>query len=324
MAVVQFTVFYLQPGNLPELIIFHITNKVGLVAILLIIIGCVYSFYKGFKPALFLLFGQLLFLTGVVLRGLFIKMENHIFPPSVFEIGLMAEIFIISYGLMYRYNQYKKEKETLAVQLQEEKIKSAEEILKAQEQEQKRIAADLHDELGGNLAAIKMTLQSFNLPEPQSDTLNYLIDIASNNARHIAHNLMPPEFENTSLQILLEKFYQRINMEGKINFHFYYSGKNNRFNKQEDLVIYRIIMELTSNIVKHAHATEAAIQLIYHEKQLTIAAEDNGKGFTKETSPGMGLKNVEARVHFLSGSINVDSGNKGTTIMIQIPFKEIQ
>jgi len=220
MGLVQFIVFYIQPSNTIELIVFHITNKAGIAAILLIIIACIYSFRQGFRPALFLLTGQLLFLTGVVLRGLFIGMEHHVFPPSVFETGLIAEVIIISYGLMYRYNQYKKEKENLAFELQEQKIKTSQEILATQEQEQKRIAADLHDELGGNLAAIKMTLQSFNLPESQTDTLNYLIDTASDNARHIAHNLMPPEFENTSLQVLLEKFYQRMNTEGKINFHF--------------------------------------------------------------------------------------------------------
>lgn len=324
MAGIQFIVFYIQPSGEIEYIVFHITNKTGMAAILLIIVACIYSSYHGFRPALFLLAGQLLFLAGGILRGLFIGMNRHVFPPSVFEIGLMAEVIIISYGLMYRYNQYKKEKENLAFQLQEEKVNTAREILNTQEQEQKRIAADLHDELGGNLAAIKMTLQSFKLPAEQAETMNYLIDTASDNARHIAHDLMPPEFENTSLQILLEKFYQRINTEGKINFHFYFSGENNRFNKHEELVIYRIIMELTNNIIKHSHATEATIQLVYHEKQMTLVVEDNGKGIIQETLSGIGLKNVVARVHFLNGTMNVDSVNKGTTIMIQIPFKEIQ
>lgn len=321
MAGVQFVVFYIQPHNLVELATFHITNKLGLAAILLIIVGCIYSFLRGFKPALFLLCGQLVFLIGVVLRGLFIGMESYIFPPSVFEIGLIAEIFVISYGLMYRYNQYKKEKENLAFQLQQEKIHTTEEILKTQEQEQKRIAADLHDELGGNLAAIKMRIQTFSLDKQQYDSLNYLIDKASNNARSIAHNLMPPDFENTSLFILLDKFYQRINSEGKMNFHFYCSGNDNQFNKQEELMIYRIIMELTNNIIKHASATDATIQLIYYENYLSLMAEDNGSGIPKNLNAGIGLKSVRSRVNFLNGSFNIDSGNGGTTIMIQIPYK---
>lgn len=324
MAGIQFIVFYIQPSNAIELIVFHTTKEAGLAAIPLIIVACIYSFRMGFKPALYLLAGQLLFLAGAVLRSLFIGMDQHVFPPSVFEVGLIVEIIFISFGLMLRYNQYKKEKERLSIELQEQKIRSTDAILNAQEQEQKRIAADLHDELGGNLAAIKMTMQSFHLPPEQEVAVNRLIDTASDNARHIAHDLMPPEFETTSLVVLLEKFYQRINTERKISFQFYASGYNHQFSKQEDLLIYRIIMELTNNIVKHSGATEATIQLVYHEKLLTLMAEDNGKGFEQRAEPGMGLKNIYSRVGFLNGTINIDSGKGGTTTMIQIPFKENQ
>jgi signal transduction histidine kinase len=318
MAGIQFIVFYIQPSNTIEVVVFHITNKAGFAAILLI--ACTYSFRKGFKPALFLLAGQLLFLAGAILRTLFIGMNQHFFPPSVFEIGLIAEIIIISYGLMYRYNQYKKEKEKLALELQEERIRTAKEILNTQEQEQKRIAADLHDELGGNLAAIKMTLQSFHLPAKQEETMNYLIDKASNSTRHIAHDLMPPEFENTNLLELLDKFYLRLNTEGKINFHFHSTGAVHPFHKQEELMIYRIILELTNNIIRHSKATEATIQFIYYDDQLEIMVEDNGMGISKDTPGGIGLKTVQSRLDYLCGNMNIDSGAKGTTVIIQIPY----
>lgn len=231
------------------------------------------------------------------------------------------EVIIISYGLMYRYNQYKKEKDDLAVQLQSQKAKAAEEILSTQEQEQKRIAQDLHDELGGNLAAIKMTLQSFNLPVDQMDLVNSLIDNASDNARHIAHNLMPPDFENTSLHVILDHYYRQISSESKIIFHFFYTGKPQGFTKPDELVIYRIIMELTNNIFRHAEATEATIQLVYTETGLRTMVEDNGRGIGNAAPHGMGLKNLQTRVGLLNGKIVIDSGATGTTIMIQIPYK---
>ena len=324
LAIIQFITFYIQPANKLEAFIFQCANKTTLAALSFIIISCLYSFRKGFKPALYILSGQLLFIIGAILRSLFIGSSSYIFPPSLFEIGLVVEVIIISFGLMYRYNQYKKEKERLTFELQEEKSKTTQEILNTQEQEQKRIAADLHDELGGNLAAIKMTLQSFKLPESQTETLNYLIDTASTNTRHIAHNLMPPQFENTRLQVLLEKFYQQINTEGKIIFNFFYSGESTHFNKQEELMIYRVLMELTNNIIKHSNATEATIQLVYHGQQLTLMAEDNGKGMKSETNSGLGLQNVGLRVRFLNGSINIDSGAAGTTILIQLPYKKIK
>lgn len=296
------------------------------ISLLMIVLSCIEKILKKNRLAWFYLFAVSSTVIGgmlsvIAVSGL-VDWSFLLMPPSTVEIGLTLEAVIICFGILYRYNFYKREKDALAFQLQEEKINAAGAIITTQELEQKRIAADLHDELGGNLAAIKMTLQSFHLPKEQSETMNYLIDKASNNTRHIAHDLMPPEFENTSLPVILEKFYQRINTEGKINFKFYYSGKSGRSDKYEDLIFYRIIMELTNNIIKHSKATEATIQLIYHDKLTTLMAEDNGKGFPEEKSVGMGLKNVRSRVKFLNGTVNIDSRPGSTTITIQIPFKE--
>ncbi|MEO5592224.1 MAG: 7TM diverse intracellular signaling domain-containing protein [Chitinophagaceae bacterium] len=320
-AIIQFIVFYMQPANIIEWFVYEVANKTGLLAFPLILISCIYSTLKGYKPALFLLAGITLFLAGGIARSLFIGAKGFIFPPSLFEIGLVAEVFIISFGLMYRYNQYKKEKEHFKKELELQQIEVGKQLLLTQEAEQKRIAQDLHDELGGSLGALKMTLQSFNLPDEQANTLNRLVDTASSNTRNIAHNLMPPEFENTSLEELLDKFYQRVNTEGVINFHFLSTGTTHRLNKQDELIIYRIIMELTNNIIKHAGATEATIQLIYYETYLELMAEDNGKGFAEKKSDGIGLKSIKSRIDYLRGKLNIDSANRGTTIMIQVPYK---
>jgi len=203
-----------------------------------------------------------------------------------------------------------------------QKQEAARQVLIAQEAEQKRIAEDLHDELGGNLAAIKMAIQRFSLPVSQSAEMNFLIDKASTNARNISHNLMPPEFTETSLKDLMENTFRRLNTECDTHFYFYYTGSNHHFDKQEELMIYRIIMELTNNIIKHAKATESTIQFIYHEKHLALVIEDNGKGFYNDSSKGIGLKNIQSRVNYLNGSLDIDSGNHGTTIMIRIPYKK--
>jgi signal transduction histidine kinase len=89
-------------------------------------------------------------------------------------------------------------------------------------------------------------------------------------------------------------------------------------------MIYRIIMELTSNIIRHSKATDATIQLVYHEKQLAIMAEDNGKGFIANAHAGIGLKNIHSRVNYLNGTMNIDSGTHGTTAMFHIPYKKQQ
>ena len=316
--------FYFQPSHIVDLLAYNWGNKSVLLTLLVVPVACIYSFSKGYKPALFILAGMSLLLIGGILRSLFIMEESYLFPPTLFEIGMVAEAIIISFGLMYRYNQFKKDKELLKTELEIQQQEAARQVLIAQEAEQKRIAEDLHDELGGNLAAIKMALQRFNLPGDQSAEMNQLIDKASTNARNISHNLMPPEFGETNLKEILESNFRRLNKESNVHFYFHYTGSNDHFDKQEELMIYRIAMELTNNIIKHAKASEATIQFIYHEKHLALVIEDNGKGFYNDSSKGIGLKNIQSRVNYLNGSLDIDSGKHGTTIMIQIPYKEYE
>jgi len=235
-------------------------------------------------------------------------------------LGLSIETFALSFGFAYRYNLIGTEKRQLLLHINKQQKEISQQMIDAQEAEQKRIACDLHDELGGNLAAIKMKLQSFELPRQQSGLLQELIDKASANARNIAHNLMPPEFEHVRLNTLLINYYQQLSNDNTCKFTFYSSGNDHHFNKQEELMIYRILLELSNNILKHASATEATVQLIYYENKLEIVVEDNGRGFAADGVKGIGLRNISSRIKYLAGEINIDSGKSGTTIMIQIPY----
>ena len=315
-------IFLVQPANSVEVFVFEWANKTTLAAIFVILGACSYSIAKGYKPAWILLSGQLVFLIGGLFRTLFIGDLTQVIPPAPFQIGLLVEVVIISFGLMYRYNLFKKEKEQLAGELKDQQLKVSGQILATQENERKRIAEDLHDELGGNLAAIKMALQSFELPNQQNAILKGLIDNASVNARDIAHNLMPPDFEKTGLRDMLRAYYQRQATEKNISFQFYASDPVASFDKQDELMMYRILLELTNNIYKHSMATEATIQLVYYDSYLEMMIEDNGKGFSNPQTTGIGLKNIRSRVDYLGGSLNIDTGKKGTTVIIRIPYKK--
>ena len=321
-----FIIFYGFPGNRTLKGLYQQVFAISLaLQLFLFFLSALEKAIQRYRPAYFYLiaiiylwFGAIQYVINILGFNVKERIEKQ---PNDLQVGIVIETLIVFLGIIYRYNLFKKEKEKLAFQLQEEKIRSAREIIIAQEAEQKRFAEDLHDELGGNLAAIKMTLQSFKLPIHQVDILHNLIDNASTNARHIAHNLMPPDFENTSLQELLDKFYQRINTEGNIRFHFHCSGITANLGKQKELMIYRVVLELSNNIIKHSEATEATIQLIYSPTIIEIMAEDNGKGF-KENIPaaGIGLRNIRTRLDYLGGTINIDTGIRGTTIIIQIPY----
>ena len=72
----------------------------------------------------------------------------------------------------------------------------------------------------------------------------------------------------------------------------------------------------------HSKATEATIQLLYDDEELVIMAEDNGIGIRKSGSTGIGMKNIYSRVNYINGKISVDSGKKGTTIIINVPYNQ--
>ena len=319
---IYFIIFFIEPAHWMEVVVFEWANKTAIVAILLVIVSCMYSIAKGYRPAWILLLGQAAYLIGVLFRALFIGDLSQVIPPAPFQIGLLMEVLIVSYALMHRYNVFKREKEQLGNQLRNQQLHFSEQILVTQENERKRIAGDLHDELGGNLAAIQMAVQTAELPESQRDLLKGLVYKTAVTTREIAHNLMPPDFEKSSLCEMLSIYFGRLQMEGDLRYHFVCSGTVVPFSKQDELMVYRIVMELATNISRHAQASEATIQLLYEPDALEIIVEDNGRGFQENSGEGIGLKSIRSRVDYLGGVFKLDTGQKGTTVIVHIPYQK--
>lgn len=279
--------------------------------------------FKKNRAGLFFLFssGPLIICAFIYLFYLVTSINVFVIWPSNVIIACCYEVILLTIFFTYDYRNKNKDRNRLLEEsiISERKITSA--ILYSQEQERKRIAQDLHDELGSSLAALKLRLQKTVLEKETLDVIIQVIDKASSDTRNISHNLMPPEFENTTLRDLLSNHYSKLNSESAIRFHFHISGEFRHFSKEDELIVYRILMELTGNILKHSGAYEATVQLIYYSDQLEIMTEDNGKGIIKDGKDGIGLKNVHSRVNYLGGTIKIDSGPGGTTIIIKIPYK---
>jgi signal transduction histidine kinase len=193
-------------------------------------------------------------------------------------------------------------------------------IIATEEKERKRIAQDLHDELGSILAVLKIKAQSLGLHRDQMDSMTELLDKASDQVRNISHNLMPPEFETTPLETLIGGFFDKLNRNEVIAFNFITTGSPFEFTQSAALNIYRIVLELASNIIKHSRATHANIQFVFLGTSLRIMAEDDGLGFRPSSADWKGLKSIRTRVDFLQGQLNIDSGMSGTTIIITLPY----
>ncbi|HTE26958.1 sensor histidine kinase [Flavitalea sp.] len=289
---------------------------------LLQITGILRRISDGYRPA---------YLYGIALLSVFasailyiihaLGVGSSLIPSYLYvPIGFALEIVILAFALIYSSNFYKNKHQELTLRIATQQRDFSNQLLSVQESEQKRIAHDLHDEVGSMIAAIKITLGTLPLTADKRPVVLQMMDRLSLSTRNIAHNLMPPEFESTKLTQLLSSFYDHLNSQNNLKFNFYVSGKSEYFNKHDELVIYRIIMEITNNIIRHAEAKEATIQLIYSEFNLQIIAEDDGKGFDPGTLGGFGLRSIQSRVNFMQGTINIDSGQYGTSIVITLPF----
>lgn len=210
---------------------------------------------------------------------------------------------------------------------QENKLLSLNAMIEGQELERLRIAQDLHDGLGGLLTTVKA---HFNIIKKEIENIeqlnvyaktNQLIDEACTEVRRIAHDMVPHSIKISGLPGALDDLKQSLlahNIFCDLDIHGF---ENNMLSDQQSNMIYRILQELISNIIKHAVANKVFIQLMVHDKELHITVEDDGKGFNfdKNIHTGIGLRSIQSRVDYLGGSIHYDSSpDHGTTVMIKI------
>lgn len=203
--------------------------------------------------------------------------------------------------------------------VRDQELKSINAMLEGEEKERKRIAEDLHDRVGSMLSAMKLQTDT-------SDTkLTTLLDETVDEVRRISHNLETKVLNKFGLIAALEDLADKIKGSEKINFDLQYLDLTERLENKVEINAYRIVQELISNALKHSRATEIVTQVNRIEDQLVITVEDDGVGFNslavKESSSGMGLRNVMSRAHELNGHFNVDSGKgQGTMITVEFPI----
>lgn len=244
---------------------------------------------------------------------------------------LVITFFIlVIYLLVYRnFKQKQKLHEHRIFQLEAEKQLSATEaVLKGEEQERTRLAKDLHDGLGGMLSGIKFSLNTMkeNLIMTPDNARAFersidMLDSSIHEMRRVAHNLMPETLLKYGLDTALKDFCSYINGSGVLKVNYQSFGLEN-FRLEESVSVYRIVQELVTNILKHANAGFALVQLTFSGETLLIDVEDDGKGFevtALDKQKGIGWKNIHSRLEYLNGKLDVQSEpGKGTSIHIEI------
>jgi len=198
--------------------------------------------------------------------------------------------------------------------------------LQGQTLERRRVAADLHDSLGGLLASLRWQMQQvdeYGLDEKQrgifQTTLQTLTD-AYQRVRLISHNLLPDELEKQGLAQGLRYLVNTLNRAGGIQIDLEMDGLNERLPKQTEFELYSISLELLTNVLKHAGATEAYLELHRRNGTLKLTVSDNGRGWDGQTTDGHGWKNIQHRLDSLGGQATVlPRAGRGTEVEIRVP-----
>ena len=215
----------------------------------------------------------------------------------------------------------------------EKQLSITEAMLKGQDEERTRLARDLHDGLGGMLSGIKLSFM--NLKELMAQCLDDqqlfdrgldMLDGSSMELRRVAHNLMPEVLLKFGLDSSINDLCENITRNGGLKVSYQSTGLEN-FNPDQNVsvIIYRLVQELLNNILRHASAGQAFVQLDFHDNNLGITVEDNGVGFDTSillTSAGIGWRNIRNRVEYLAGKIDIQSvPEHGTTVNIDLPLQ---
>ncbi|MEZ4858942.1 MAG: sensor histidine kinase [Flavobacteriaceae bacterium] len=253
--------------------------------------------------------------------------------------GLMGLGVLLLFSFIFFQKRLKDQKtiaaQKLAIQNQEitelqqkNKLLALNSMIEGQEAERLRIAKDLHDSLGGLLSTVKAHFTTIQKEIEQLEKLNItektnnLIDEACIEVRRISHNMMPHALSISGLRGAIEDIAESLREEGYATT-LEITNLPGTIESTKEVMIYRLIQEIISNIRKHSHSKTLLIQLLGYQNELTLIMEDDGQGFDYEKAiekGGLGLKSINSRVQYLDGTISWDSQpGKGTSITINIP-----
>lgn len=251
-------------------------------------------------------------------------MENETGLKLIFWISTSAMLlFTLAFlfvTLIYHKRAYK--------QRQRESENLLKASLESEKRERKRIAADFHDSVSGDLNAIRNYITILDQKEESAFNKTILQEIKSgldhtlSNIQHISYNLMPPLLETSGLVPALIDYFERLKKLNNTIIIFHYYQKSIPVSSSDAYELYRITQELTSNMLKHGKVSLIDFSIQKNGEIIEIKIVDDGTSFNlyqslRDTS-GMGLKNILSRAKLIGASVVQIPIDKGNTIVIHL------
>lgn len=214
------------------------------------------------------------------------------------------------------------------------RVKSlVERLVSVQEQERRRLARNLHDQLGQQLTALRLALAALRdtaNEHERSRRLEHIEGIVSQLDRDVdflAWERRPPALDDVGLDAALADFVRQWSVLNGISARLHYTPRDEGARLPADIEsnLYRIVQEALNNVAKHAHARQVSVIFEHRANDLKVIVEDDGHGFDPNDhhvrQHGMGLAGIEERASAIGGAVEVESSpGKGTTLFVRIPL----
>lgn len=209
-------------------------------------------------------------------------------------------------------------------------------LIEAQEEERRRIARELHDQVGQILTAVKMNLHTVQKLCTSSEVGSYVkdnieaVDEALRLVRDLSVDLMPPLLDDLGLVTALRWYVDRYTLRSGLDVDVVIEmiDDNERFSRDVETACFRIAQEALTNVIRHADASQVIVRLAKDENNLVLSVQDDGVGFDleqlrKQSSRAvtLGLVGMQERAHAAGGTIEIESGtSNGTVIRLTLPL----
>lgn len=203
--------------------------------------------------------------------------------------------------------------------------------LNTQEEERRRISENLHNGVSQLLCGTILSMNHLTTkiatenPDQFNTSKSYAVKLLNDSikdVRRISHELMPTVLADFGLSAAIKEVCEQL--QNGVRFHCQVSLGNIKLDNFVELAVFRMVQELMLNVVKHAEATSAEVEIKANSEQVSILVQDNGRGMTAipNNKPGIGLSSIRNKVDLLKGNINIDSAQgKGTIITVQLPHQ---
>jgi len=231
------------------------------------------------------------------------------------------------------------ENRALSAHLQQQSAQRGEllnHLITAQEDERKRVARELHDQLGQAISGLSLRLDTIEsqlgkgneTAKQQLQAARSMIGETSEQLYDLIFTLRPSILDDLGLSAAIRTHADRVLDETGIDFRLDTVGFDQRLPSQVETAMYRIFQEALSNIIRHAQASQVAVKLIQENGSLLAIVKDNGQGFDKDElnlqgdqAEGLGLLGMQERVAHFGGRIEVETApQKGTRLRVVIPY----